>query len=65
MMKKEASMDFYPALDIIGDYFMKALQGSQLHCFCNIIIGIHEYEITSYNTPGRALIKEQKLKLYK
>ena len=56
-------MDFYPTLDMIGDYFMKALQGSQLHFFCNKTIGIHEYDITSYNTSRRALIEEQKVKL--
>ena len=42
---------------------MKALQGYQFRRFCNIIIGIHEDEIPSYNAPVRAFIKEQKIKL--
>ena len=41
--KEEASVD------TIGVYFTKALQGSQFSCFCNIIIGIHEDDIHSYN----------------
>ena len=56
-------VELCPTLDIIGDYSMKALQGYQFRRFCNIIIGIHEDEIPSYNAPVRAFIKEQKIKL--
>ena len=45
IMKQEASMEFCPTFDMIGDYFTKALQGSQFHRFCNIVIGIHEDDI--------------------
>ena len=58
-------MEFCPTFDMIGDYFTKALQGSQLRRFRNIILGIHEDDIPSYNASGRALIKEQKIKLMK
>ena len=51
--KQEASVELFPTLDKIGECFMKALQGYQLRCFCNIIIGIHEDDITSYSAPGR------------
>ena len=64
-MKQEASVEFCPTFDIIGDYFTKALQGSQFHQSRKIVIGIHEDEIPAYNTSGRALLEEQKLKLKK
>ena len=38
-------MEFCLTLDIIGDYFTKSLQGSQLRRLRNIIIGIHEDDI--------------------
>ena len=63
--KQEASVEFCPTLKMIRDYSTKALQGSQFCWFGNIIIGIHEDEITSYNASGRALLEEQKLKLEK
>ena len=47
---------------MIGDYFTKALQGSQLRWFRKIIIGIHEDDIPVYNASRRALIGELKLK---
>ena len=65
IMKQEASVEFCPTFYMIGDYFTKALQGSQFRQFLNIILGIHEDEIPAYNTSGRALIEEQKLKLKK
>ena len=49
--------------DIIGDYFTKAIQGYQFCHFFNIIIGIHEYEIISYNASRRALLEFQKIKI--
>ena len=57
IIKQEAYVKFFPALDLTGDYFTKALQGSQFRRFRNIIIGIHEDDIPSYNTPGRALLE--------
>ena len=42
---------------------MKALQGYHFCHFCNIILGIHEDEIISYNAPIRASIVELKIKL--
>ena len=64
-MNQEASVEFYPTLYMIGDYFTKSLQGYQFCLFHNIILVIHEYDIPSYNTSGRALLEEQKLKLKK
>ena len=48
---------------MIGDYFTNVLQGSQFRRFCDIVIGIHEDDITAYNASGRALLEERKLKL--
>ena len=61
IMNQEASVEFCPTLDMIGDYFTKSLQGYQFCLFHNIILVIHEYDIPSYNTSGRALIEEQKI----
>ena len=58
-------MEFCPTLDIIGDYFTGALQGYQFRCFSNIILGIHEDDIPSYNASVRALIQELRIKLWK
>ena len=44
-MQQEASIEFCSTLEMIGDYFTMALQGSQLRRFRNIIIGIHEDDI--------------------
>ena len=55
-------MEFFLILDIIGDYFMKALQGSQFRRFSNIIFGIHEGGIPYYNVSGIELIVERKIK---
>ena len=63
IMKQEASVEFCPTLDIIRDYFTKSLQGSQFCCFRNIILGIHEDYIPSYNVSVRLLLEEQNIKL--
>ena len=55
-------MEFCPTLDMIGDYFTKALQGSQFRRFRNIILGIYEDDITAYNASRRALLEKRKLK---
>ena len=60
-MKQEESVEFYTTLEIIGDYFTKESQGSQLRCFRNIIIDIHEDDIPAYTPSGRALLEERKL----
>ena len=64
-MKQEASVEFCPTFDKIGDYFTKVLQGSQLCRFCNIVVGIHEDDIPAYNASWRALLEERKRKLKK
>ena len=46
-------MEFCPTLDIIRDYFTKEIQGYQLSCVRNIIIGIDEDTISSYNASER------------
>ena len=56
-------MWFYTTLDIIGDYFTKALQGYQFSHFQNIILGFHEDYIFSYIGSRRALIEELNIKL--
>ena len=45
-------------MEIIEDYFTKALQGSQFRRFRHIIIGIHEYEILSYDASEKQFIEE-------
>ena len=58
-------MEFCHTLAIMGDYFTKALQGSQIHRFRYISIGIHYDEIPSHNASGRYLLEERKFKLKK
>ena len=62
IIKQEASVEFCPTSDMIGDYFTKALQGSQFRRYRNIVLGIHEDDITSCNASGRDLLEERKLK---
>ena len=57
IMKQEESVKFCTTFDMIGDYFKKSLQGSQFRRFRNIILGIHEDDIPSYNASGRALLE--------
>ena len=57
IMNKEASVEFCPTFDMIGDYFTKALQGSKFQRFRNIVLGIHEDDIPSYNASVRDLLK--------
>ena len=65
IIKKEATVEFTPTLDMIENYFTKELQGSKLCRFRNIIIGIHEDYIPAYNEYGGSFIEEKKLKLKK
>ena len=54
-------MEFCPTLDMIADYFMKALQGSQFCCYRNIILDIYKDDNTSYTASKRAFIEEKKI----
>ena len=57
IMKQEASVEFFPTFDMIGDYFAKSLQGYKFRLFRNIVLGIHEDDIPAYNASGRALLE--------
>ena len=48
---------------MIGDYFTKALQGSQCCNFCTIIISIREYDIKTYNASRIALLEYKNIKI--
>ena len=54
-------MEFCPTLDMIGDYFTKALQGCQFRRFSNIIIGIHEGDILFYNASRIVFVEEKNI----
>ena len=56
-------MEFFPTFDMIRGYFMKALQGSQFRRFVNIILGIYEYDIPSYNVHIISLLEELKINI--
>ena len=59
-------MELCPALGMTGDYFTMAMQGSKFRFFPNIILGIHEDDIPSYNASRRALIeKRETIKNYR
>ena len=50
------------------EYLLKcnqALHGYQFRRFHNLILGIHEGDIPAYNTSGRGLLEERKLKYIK
>ena len=57
IVNKEASVEFCPTLDMIGDYFTKLLQVYQFRQFRKIILAIHEDDIPAYNASGRALLE--------
>ena len=65
IINQEASVENCPTFDMIGDYFTKALQGSQFRQLRNIIIGIHKDIIPAYNASGGALLEKRKLKFKK
>ena len=58
-------MEFCHTLDMIGGSFTKALKVSQFRRFRNIVLGIHEDDISAYNASGRALLEERKRKFKK
>ena len=43
-------IEYWPTLDMIGDYFAKPLKGAIFQKFCRLIIGIEEADITMYST---------------
>ena len=45
--------------------FHKGIAGISIFPFLNIIIGIHEDDISYYNVSGRSLLEDLKIKLYK
>ena len=60
---QEAYVEFCTTLEMIEDYFKKAMQGSQF-CHCrNIILVIHEYHIPSYNSSRREFLEELTIKI--
>ena len=59
IVNQEAYMECCPTLDMIEDYFTKALQGFQFRWFHNIILGIHEDDIPAYNSSGIAFLEER------
>ena len=65
IINQEESVEFCPTFDMIGDYFTKALQGSQFRRFRSIVVGIHKDDTPAYNASGRALLEERKLKFKK
>ena len=56
---QELSVEFCPTLDMIGNYFTRALQGSQFCRFHNIVLGINEDDIPAYNASKRSLLQEK------
>ena len=43
--------------------FHEGILGISIFRFCNIILGIHEYDVPSYNATGREFIEDQKIQL--
>ena len=51
-------MELWTTLDMIRYYFTKSLQEYQFRCFHNIILGIHEDDIHSYNASRVSLLEQ-------
>ena len=58
----EIKIEYFPTLDMIGDYLSKLLQGSSFQKFSNLIIGMEEADITIFNKKSLKLIKNKKEK---
>ena len=58
---REASVEFCPTLDMVGDFF-KYFQGSLFQCFCRTFLGILEDDITFLNARSRLLLKGKRIK---
>ena len=63
-MLGDIKIEYFPTLDIIGDYFTKILKGGLFQKFCNLILGIEEADVTKYNTKAYECIKESEQKKY-
>ena len=61
---RELSVKYCPILEIIGDYFVEPLQGSLFQRFRNLMLGIKEDDISSYNAKAVEAIKQKKAKSY-
>ena len=48
----ETKIEYFPTLDMIGDYFTNTLQGVLLQNLHNLILGIEEANFTKYNTKA-------------
>ena len=64
-IKQEESLESCLNFYMIGDYSTKALQESQFRRSRNIILGIHEDDISAFSASGSALLEELKIKLNK
>ena len=53
-------IEYFPTLDMIGDYFTNPLQGILFREFHNLIIGIEEANVTKYSTKEHEQIKDRK-----
>ena len=62
-MKQEEYLEICPNFNMVRYYFAKSLQGSQFCCYHNIIIGIHEDYIPSYDASRKVFLEELKVKL--
>ena len=58
----EIKIEYFPTMDIIGDYFIKPLQGSLFQEFRDLILGAEEENVPMYNTKSIEWIKENKHK---
>jgi hypothetical protein len=56
----ELNVEYCPTGEMLGDYFTKPLQGSQFRKFRNIILGINEADIPTYNATARQQIADRK-----
>ena len=56
----EMKIEYFPTLDIIGDYFTDPLQVSLFRKSRNLILGIEEADVAKYNTKAHEWIKESK-----
>ena len=53
----EMKIEYFPTLDMIGDYFTNKFQGILLWNLCNLIFFIEEADVTMYNTKSPKIIK--------
>ena len=58
---KELSVEYCPNIEIIGDYSNHPLQGGLFRIFRNLILGMTEDDIISYNYKSAKSIKKNKV----